>query len=108
MRFVWIVQAIPPPCSAAAFSRFHGTRKLTRQATAVSPTVIARVTLMPAMYDMMMDGISSLENTRRICVAPVPMTTAGLMLGAVSASLTIIRLTKPDCAAAVENAPPMV
>jgi hypothetical protein len=44
----------------------------------------------------------------RSSLAPVEITTAELMLGAVAPSLMIIWLTKAACAAATKTAPPTV
>lgn len=60
------------------------------------------------MYAATTPGTWADVNAERICVAPVARTVAGLMPGAVEASVEIILLLKPDCAAERQNDPPII
>jgi hypothetical protein len=69
--------------------------------------VIAKATLIPHAYAWRTPSSSSPENTSRKVVAPVAVTSAGLTLGALLASLWTSWFTKPDCAAAMRNVLPI-
>lgn len=82
--------------------------KLNRKEKPAAPIVIAKVTLIPAMYAIRIPSSSPAENTLCSSVAPAATTRAGLTLGAVVESLFTSWFTKPDCAAAMRVAPPIV
>ena len=90
------------------FSFFHLLSKLNGIEMPAAPIVIAKATLIPAMYATRIPSSSPAENTLCSSVAPVATTRAGLTFGAVLGSLFTSWLTKPDCAAARRNAPPIV